>query len=77
MMMDMSKVARVRLGDVERWNVLNSGGDGTHLFHIRDVQFQILNRNSTPPAANELGRKGTRGWVCVPPHTDPSGSTLH
>jgi len=57
-MMDMSNVARVRLGDVERWNVVNQGG-GTHLFHIHDVQFQILSRNGNAPAASELGRKDT------------------
>jgi FtsP/CotA-like multicopper oxidase with cupredoxin domain len=57
-MMDMSNVARVRLGDVERWNIVNQGG-GTHLFHVHDVQFQILNRNGAAPAPNELGRKDT------------------
>jgi FtsP/CotA-like multicopper oxidase with cupredoxin domain len=57
-MMDMSNVARVRLGDVERWNIVNQGG-GTHLFHVHDVQFQILSRNDAPPAVNELGHKDT------------------
>ena len=56
--MDMSNVERVRLGDVEQWNVVNRGG-GTHLFHIHDVQFQILSRNGAMPGASELGRKDT------------------
>ena len=57
-MMDMANIGRVRLGDVELWNVVNQGG-GTHLFHVHDVQFQILSRNGAAPAVNELGRKDT------------------
>ena len=57
-MMDMSNSARVRLGDVERWDVVNRGG-GTHVFHIHDVQFQILSRNGALPGPSELGRKDT------------------
>jgi FtsP/CotA-like multicopper oxidase with cupredoxin domain len=54
----MANVPRARLGDVERWNVVNQGG-GTHLFHIHDVEFQIPGRNGNAPAANEMGRKDT------------------
>ncbi len=56
--MDMSNASRVRLGDLERWNVVNTTGQ-THLFHVHNIQFQILNRNGTTPPANELGRKDT------------------
>jgi FtsP/CotA-like multicopper oxidase with cupredoxin domain len=57
-MMDMSNALRVRLGDMERWNVVNNSGQ-THLFHIHNIQFQILNRNGAVPGPTELGRKDT------------------
>jgi FtsP/CotA-like multicopper oxidase with cupredoxin domain len=57
-MMDMSNAPRVRLGDLERWNVVNTTGQ-THLFHVHNVQFQILDRNGVTPPAGELGRKDT------------------
>ena len=57
-LMDLSKALRVRLGDVERWNVVNSSG-GTHLFHVHGVQFQILDRDGMPPPATEAGQKDT------------------
>ncbi len=56
--MDMSNMLQVRLGDTEIWNLINRSGD-THVFHVHDVQFQILDRSSGPLAAYELGWKDT------------------
>jgi len=33
--------------------------DDTHLFHIHDVQFQILDRGGAAPGPTEVGRKDT------------------
>ena len=57
-MHDAAGTLRVRLGDLERWNVVNTTRD-THLFHVHDVQFQILDRNGAPPGPAESGRKDT------------------
>lgn len=55
--MDMHRIDEVvKLGDIEIWelrNVLMM----PHPFHMHDVQFQILDRDGLPPAANENGRK--------------------
>jgi FtsP/CotA-like multicopper oxidase with cupredoxin domain len=55
---DMASALRVRLDDLERWNVVNASRE-THIFHIHDVQFQILERNGAAPGPAELGRKDT------------------
>lgn len=57
-MADMASALRVRLGDLERWDVINRSRD-THLFHIHDVQFQIVSRNGAAPGPGEVGRKDT------------------
>ena len=57
-MMDLTNVPRVRLGDLERWNIVNASND-THLLHVHDVQFQIATRNGAVPGPGELGRKDT------------------
>ena len=57
-MMDMTNVIQVKLDTTEIWNVINRSND-THAFHIHDIQFQILQRNGVPPAANESGLKDT------------------
>jgi FtsP/CotA-like multicopper oxidase with cupredoxin domain len=67
-MMDMSNALRVRLGDLERWNVVNTSGQ-THFFHIHNIQFQVLERNAATPPPGELGRMDTvmvRGGETVP-----------
>ena len=56
------------MGDVERWNVVNQSGQ-THVLHVHDVQFQILDRNGAAPPLAEQGRKDTvvvRGGETVP-----------
>ena len=55
-MADMANTLQVRLGDLERWDVVNTSND-THVFHVHDVQFQILERNGVLPEPGELGRK--------------------
>jgi blue copper oxidase len=42
---------------------VNTSGQ-THLFHVHNIQFQILDRNGATPGPSELGRKDT---VMVPP----------
>jgi FtsP/CotA-like multicopper oxidase with cupredoxin domain len=55
--MDMARIDEVvTLGDTEIWELRNVSMM-PHPFHMHDVQFQILDRNGHPPAANEHGRK--------------------
>ncbi|MYC30396.1 MAG: multicopper oxidase domain-containing protein [Chloroflexi bacterium] len=52
--MDMSRIdERVRLGDTERWTIIS--GDGQHVFHPHQTQFQILSINGEPPPPEESG----------------------
>jgi len=57
-MHDMTGTPHVRLGDTELWNIVNRSG-ATHMFHIHDIEFQIVDRNGAPPPDNELGWKDT------------------
>jgi len=57
-MMNMDGTMRVQLGDTELWRVINNSGQ-THVFHVHDVQFQIVDRNGAPPPAQEAGWKDT------------------
>lgn len=57
-MMDMANIMTVKLGTTEIWNLIDRSGDN-HAIHVHDVQFQILDRNGAPPAANEAGLKDT------------------
>jgi FtsP/CotA-like multicopper oxidase with cupredoxin domain len=57
-LMDMSQVLQVKLGSVEVWNLINRSNE-THAFHVHDIQFQILDRDGSGPAANESGLKDT------------------
>ena len=44
---------RVKLGDTERWTIIS--GDGQHVFHPHQTQFQILSINGEPPPPEEAG----------------------
>ena len=44
---------KIQLGDTERWTL--SAGDGQHVFHPHQTQFQILAINGEPPPAEESG----------------------
>ncbi|MCW2790693.1 MAG: mco [Aeromicrobium sp.] len=57
-LMDMSNTIQVKLDTVEVWNLINRSND-THVFHVHNTQFQILQRDGAPPAANESGHKDT------------------
>jgi FtsP/CotA-like multicopper oxidase with cupredoxin domain len=57
-LMDMTDVIQVKLGTIEIWNLVNRSND-THAFHVHDIQFQILQRDGSAPAANEAGLKDT------------------
>jgi suppressor of ftsI len=57
-MHDMSGALQVRMGDTELWNIMNRSG-ATHMFHIHDIEFQIVDRDGRPPPDNELGWKDT------------------
>ena len=51
---DMSRIdVRVQLGDTERWTL--SSGEGQHVFHPHQIQFQILSINGEPPPPEESG----------------------
>ncbi len=57
--MDMQRIdERVKLGATEIWEISNTS-PMAHPFHIHDIQFQILDRNGTPPRAQETGLKDT------------------
>ena len=52
--MDMSRIDEtVKLGDTERWTIIS--GDGQHVFHPHQTQFQILSINGEPPPPEESG----------------------
>ena len=51
---DLSRIDQtVRLGDTERWTLIS--GDGQHVFHPHQTQFQILSINGQPPPPEESG----------------------
>ena len=43
----------MQLGATERWTL--SAGDGQHVFHPHQTQFQILSINGEPPPPEESG----------------------
>jgi FtsP/CotA-like multicopper oxidase with cupredoxin domain len=57
-MMHFDGIVRVQLGDTELWRVINES-NASHVFHVHDVQFQIVNRNGASPTAEEAGWKDT------------------
>ena len=57
--MDMDRIDEtIKLNDTEIWEVSNHS-DLPHPFHVHDIQFLILTRDGSPPAANEAGWKDT------------------
>ena len=57
--MDMDFInERVPLNTTEIWEVSNDS-PMMHPFHIHNGQFQLLDRNGSPPPANEMGWKDT------------------
>jgi len=57
--MDMNRIdEKVRINTTEIWQIENTSMMA-HPFHIHDVQFRILDRNSRPPAPGEMGLKDT------------------
>jgi FtsP/CotA-like multicopper oxidase with cupredoxin domain len=66
--MDINRIdERIKLGTTEIWEISNHSAmmmSLPHSMHLHDVQFQILDRNGTPPPAYERGRKDT---VLIPP----------
>ncbi len=55
--MDLQRIdERVKKGTTEIWRLENVSMMA-HPFHMHDVQFQIIDRDGAPPAANERGRK--------------------
>lgn len=46
----------IPLNNIEIWSITNESPIA-HPFHIHDVQFYILDRNSVPPSPSETGRK--------------------
>ena len=59
---DHSRVdARVPLGNIEQWTIQNPS-DEMHVFHIHQVNFQVISRNGQPEAFN-----GNVDTVRIPP----------
>ena len=57
--MDMSRIdVRVKLGDTERWTL--SAGEGQHVFHPHQTQFQILSINGEPSTTGGIRLGGLR-----------------
>lgn len=60
---DMHRIdQRVRLGDVEIWEVASQPDmmmDQPHPFHIHGVHFEVLRRAGRAPAAQDAGRRDT------------------
>lgn len=57
--MDMDVInERVTMGDTEIWEIVNDTMM-LHPFHVHHNQFQILDRNGSPPRADEVGFKDT------------------
>ena len=56
--MDMNRVDEtIDFGDTERWVI--TVGDGIHIFHVHQTQFQILEINGEPPPPEEAGWEDT------------------
>lgn len=53
----------IPINSIEKWKLVNETMVA-HPFHIHDVQFYLLERNGTPPIAEESGRKDV---VLIPP----------
>ncbi len=52
--MDMMRIDEtIELGDTERWTI--TVGDGVHVFHVHQTQFQILEINGEPPPPEDAG----------------------
>lgn len=49
--------ANPKLGDIEIWSFVNTGGGWVHPVHVHLVDSQILDRNGLPPRAYERGWK--------------------
>lgn len=49
---------RVTLGDTEIWEIHNDS-PMPHPFHVHSGQFQILDRDGSPPPPHEMGHKDT------------------
>ncbi len=51
--------AQPRLGTTEVWTFRNSSGGWYHPIHLHLIDFQIIDRNGSPPRPWERGRKDT------------------
>ena len=57
---DMRRIdQRVRLGDVEIWELTASGMVMPHPFHIHGVHFEVLSRGGQAPVTEDQGRRDT------------------
>jgi blue copper oxidase len=57
---DMARIdQRVRLGDVEIWEVTVAGMVMLHPFHIHGVHFEVLRRGGQEPVVEDQGRRDT------------------
>jgi FtsP/CotA-like multicopper oxidase with cupredoxin domain len=57
---DMRRIDhRVRLGDVEIWEVTARGMVMPHPFHVHGVHFEVLSRGGQSPVVEDQGRRDT------------------
>ncbi|MBC7460575.1 MAG: multicopper oxidase domain-containing protein [Thermoleophilia bacterium] len=59
----MPGTLRIPLGQTEVWTITNTS-PFTHVFHVHDIEFQVLDRNGAAPAPSEAGWKDS---IHVPP----------
>ena len=59
----MAGTIRIPLGQTEVWTITNTS-QLTHVFHVHDIEFRVLDRDGRPPAAAEAGWKDS---IHVPP----------
>lgn len=60
---DMPGTLRIPLGQTEVWTIDNRS-QFTHVFHVHDIEFQVVDRDGTTPPASERGWKDS---IHVPP----------
>ena len=60
---DMPGTLRIPLGQTEVWTIDNQS-NVTHVFHVHDIEFRVLDRNGRAPGLTERGWKDS---INVPP----------
>jgi blue copper oxidase len=59
----MAGTLRIPLGQTEVWTITNTS-PFTHVFHVHDIEFEVVDRNGQAPSGAEAGWKDS---IHVPP----------